>query len=400
LAVLFAVFLLTKSRPHVRQHRKLTHIERSKQAGNIGKDISVVDALRVTDAMRFNATICSFSLVWAHFWIVFHHGASALVPTSSNPADDLMHSWCESIGVEINPSVRLMTTPASVAGRGVFATEALEEFETIAYIPTYAMFHPRNGRNMFPDVADGIRERMNRSPTDGASSKKPKKKKFLGRILRRLFQRQNKKIDGESEEAPWQVELTEYALAALSDDHPFEPWIRQWRRDDPVQRLFEKEAPTVEDVQATAAELHNLAPHLSLYKILAALNIRLETYENFKPLFRDPSPRTAAMLTTVTSRTIGLTDDITSVVPFHDMLNHDFQPNVGLGFSDDGRKLVLFAREDIPAGQELFLSYTTTGKEYSEDAAVWILVQWGIPVSEAEWEVATPGLEYAASQSR
>lgn len=90
----------------------------------------------------------------------------------------------------------------------------------------------------------------------------------------------------------------------------------------------------------------------------------------------------------VTSRTIGLDDIVTAVVPFHDMLNHNFVPNVGLELSDDGGKLELFALRDIDKGEELFLCYSSLGKEYNEDAAVWLLVQWGIPVLQSEWKVA------------
>lgn len=315
-------------------------------------------------------------------------GAMALVPSSSSPADDRIHAWFDSIGVEINPSVKVLTTSASVAGRGVFAVEPLVADEKIASIPTYAMFHPANARGMFPEVADRIKQRMNCPADDEEDDDVETKRKWLPRLLRRLIPRKVKDTPIESnEEPPWQVELTEYALAALDEDHPFAPWVKQWSRDDPVKQLFEKGAPTKEDVEATAMALNKMVPDVSLYKILAALSIRLEDYEALTPLLSDTSPRTTSMFTTVTSRTIDVADDVVSVVPFHDMLNHDFVPNAGLGFSDDGKQLELFALTDIVAGDELFLSYTKIGKEYNEDAAVWMLVQWGIPVLESQWKV-------------
>ena len=328
------------------------------------------------------ARFCAFLVIFSA-----SNGAEALIPSSSSPADDRMHSWCESVGIEVNPSVRLLTTPESVAGRGVFAIEPLVADELIASIPTYAMFHPRNARNMFPQVAARIEQQM-KCPADDAHDKQQGKRKWIPRWLRRVFRRKSMDRENHGEEPPWQLELTEYALAAVGEDHPFSPWIQQWQRDDPVQRLFDKGSPTEEDVKIAAAELHKMVPDVNLYKILAALNIRLEEYESLKPLFAEASSQSASMYATVTSRTIGLSEDITGVVPFHDMLNHNFHPSVGLGFSDDGKNLELFALKNIAAGEELFLCYTAVGKEYTEDASVWMLVQWGIPVLKSEWKVA------------
>ena len=50
-------------------------------------------------------------------------GAALPVPLLPHPqaqvqADLALHGWCDSVGIPVSPSVRLRTTPESVAGRG------------------------------------------------------------------------------------------------------------------------------------------------------------------------------------------------------------------------------------------------------------------------------------------
>jgi len=243
---------------------------------------------------------------------------TALALLSQPSADDtLMHSWCDSIGIAINPSVQLLTTPQSVAGRGVFAVQPLVKEELAAAIPTYAIFHPENARNMFPEVAYQLQQKqrekqqqqlpqnVDNEPTclaeESGRDESTKKRNLFQRLKRRLLKRgkrgkTNISADdnvGHSEEIPWQVELTEYALAALKEGHPMAPWILQWKRDDPVQRLFQNGPPNLphdsERVQATALELQQqVSNELPIHKILAALNIRLAS--NSYPIHRIPPP--------------------------------------------------------------------------------------------------------------
>lgn len=328
---------------------------------------------------------------------------SALVaPSSTSPADEQFHSWCDTMGVAINPSVRLITTPTSVAGRGVFSVENLVQDEIIAKIPTYAMFHPSNCESMFPEKVAQLQQqnRASCSPDEARASTITKGKgirNLLGRLKRRLSRRKNKApaasiIDSEQqpEEETWQVELTEYALEVLDSEHPLSPWIQQWQRDDPVLRMFQK-GVTMDDQESVAAvayELQQLVPELPSNKIMAALNIRLEQYQSQKSLFvSDPtSVETVTMYNVLCSRTIEVADGIIGAVPFHDMINHSFEPNIGLAISDDGQELELIALSDVAAGEELFLCYSKVGQEYEENQAVWMLVQWGIPVFKSDYK--------------
>ena len=45
-----------------------------------------------------------------------------------------LHGWCDSVGIPVSPSVRLRTTPESVADRGVFSVLSLREGEVVARI--------------------------------------------------------------------------------------------------------------------------------------------------------------------------------------------------------------------------------------------------------------------------
>ena len=49
-------------------------------------------------------------------------------------ADVALHGWCDLVGIPVSPSVRLRTTPESVAGRGVFSVLPLREGEVVARI--------------------------------------------------------------------------------------------------------------------------------------------------------------------------------------------------------------------------------------------------------------------------
>jgi len=316
--------------------------------------------------------------------------STGLIPSSTSPADAIFHSWCDEIGIAINPSVRLITTNQSVAGRGVFSVDDLVQDERIAIIPTYAILHPANGANMFPDTASEFR-RKNKDKFNNSTSKRNGLKKWFKKLKQRIFRRKRVAVEHSTMET-WSVELTEYALAILQTGHPLSPWIQQWRRDDLVVRMFQK-GVTSEDknaIEETAKGLQQLVPELPVHKIMAALHIRLEQYEMFRSFFVDSDPNakeTIDMYNILCSRTIELADGVVGAVPFHDMINHSFEPNIGLEFSEDGTALELVALSDIAAGKELFLCYTALGKAYEENVAVWMLVQWGIPIIREDWKV-------------
>ncbi|CAB9522751.1 expressed unknown protein [Seminavis robusta] len=327
------------------------------------------------------------------FWTRPTWALTAVLPKQS-PTDEALHKWCDELNIGINPSAKVLTTSASVAGRGVFAVNPVAKDEIVAVIPTYTMFHPQNAANMFPQTATALKERaqqIQQCEDNKNSEKKPRK--WFSRLLRRVFRR---KASSDQEEIPWQAELTEYALTAVETDHVFATWIRQWNRDDPVLKLFESGKASRDNpaaLEATAGELSTMVPLMPLYKILAALTIRVEQWEHHRQFLSNnaDAKEAVSMYTTLCSRTIGVAEEIVAVVPFHDMINHSFEPNLGLAFSEDETSMEIYALKDVPAGQELLFSYAAIGKEYDEDAALWMLVQWGIPVTESEWKVTTLG---------
>ena len=70
---------------------------------------------------------------------------------------------------------------------------------------------------------------------------------------------------------------------------------------------------------------------------------------------------------------------VIAVLPMYDMINHSNEPNLALSFGDE--KFSLWALRDIEEGEELFVSYKDNeNKEWDETDAVWMLVQWGIPM--------------------
>ena len=88
-------------------------------------------------------------------------GAALPVPLLPHPqaqvqADLALHGWCDSVGIPVSPSVRLRTTPESVAGRGVFSVLPLREGEVVARIPTACVLHPENAAGAFPAVAEEL----------------------------------------------------------------------------------------------------------------------------------------------------------------------------------------------------------------------------------------------------
>ena len=88
------------------------------------------------------------------------------------------------------------------------------------------------------------------------------------------------------------------------------------------------------------------------------------------------------------SRAVGLTKEVSAIVPFHDMINHSSQTNVEVRVNDDG-SFSIVASKDIDKDTELLLRYMDITEEgsWDEDKATWLLVQWGIPSSPLEFVV-------------
>ena len=202
----------------------------------------------------------------------------------------------------------------------------------------------------------------------------------------------------------WQIELTLYALECLQNhpDHPWTTWISQWRRDDPVQRLYERKGGVTfrdkDSIEECVDELHSLLPDANKLKLFAAVDIRLRRLEALKSLFRiddDTVSGFDSMYGIVTSRAIGLGDDdetssdesFSAVIPGFDMINHSPTSNLCLSFDEETNYFELIARRDIAHNEELFLTYTRPGTgtidgtndSWNEESAIWTLVQWGIP---------------------
>lgn len=161
------------------------------QSRNAAVAFGAVADATITDSTLTNL---SFSLTPA---------AEALVPTGKDVA---FHEWCESIGIAINPAVRVITSDNSVAGRGAFAIGDLEEGETIARIPTAVVFHPDNCAECFPQTAALI------SKSKRKAGFIRRKHKYFGWIQKR-WQKVMKKQEHHTfnhldQEQLWQPELT------------------------------------------------------------------------------------------------------------------------------------------------------------------------------------------------
>jgi hypothetical protein len=268
----------------------------------------VADA-KITDSTLTNL---SFSLT----------PAEALVLTREDVA---FHEWCESIGIAINPAVRVITSDNSVAGRGAFAIGDLEEGEIIARIPTAVVFHPDNCAECFPQTAALI------SKSKRKAGFVRRKHKYFGWIQKRWQKVIRKKQEQHTfyhldQEQLWQPELTLYALDAVKEGHPWGTWISQWQRDDPTYRLFCLNAKAGDEnlIDSVASNLKkSYAPYLDELHIKAALLIRLlRLNEERQVIPLNDDSETSGMYALLGSRAVALDDHVTGVIPFHDMINH------------------------------------------------------------------------------
>lgn len=318
--------------------------------------------------------------------------SSLLVPIN---ADVAFHRWCDNVGIRINPAVKVITSEKSVAGRGIFAIEDLEENEIIAQIPTAVVFHPDNCAHCFPETARLISKSKARVGIVGDADNQDKKKfNWIHRLWRKVIKK-NKKTKKTNQEEPkfyhldtdelWQPELTMYALQAIRDGHPWSTWISQWKRDDPTYKLFCSNVKVRDEnqIDVAAQELKSFAPYLDPLHIKAALTIRLLRLDEERQVIPlHDNSETSGMYALLGSRAVALDDRVTGIIPFHDMINHSLDPNLSISYVDD--YIQIYANRRIDRDQELFLCYTKLHKAMDSINALWSLVQWGIPIPKEQ----------------
>jgi hypothetical protein len=288
------------------------------------------------------------------------------------------------MGLAVNPSVQLLTSPKSVAGRGVFAVDDLNGGDLIARIPSALVLYPENGAACFPKVARDIESNKIKA---GIFEADDRKFRWIHKLWQKVVRRKETLVlEFMEKDETCMPELTLYALAALEADHPWSPWISQWNRDDPAYRLFASNAkPYQEDViNDTAKELNSIMPDLPLLHLKAALTIRLGRLEEERSVFYlKDNTETSSMYSVLSSRIIELNDMLVGAIPFHDMINHSLKPNVSIEFN--GEWIELFSNRKVENGEELFLCYTKMDEELNENNALWALIQWGIPLSRDDY---------------
>ena len=149
-----------------------------------------------------------------------------------------------------------------------------------------------------------------------------------------------------------------------------------------MQSLFDKGASwrDEEDVLSCVEELSQMLPEVSKIKLRAAVEMRLGRLEELRTIF-ELDKDASSMFGKITSRAMDLGEGVIAVLPMYDMINHSNEPNLALSFGDE--KFSLWALREIEKGEELFVSYKggdNPKKEWDEIDAVWMLVQWGIPM--------------------
>ena len=272
-----------------------------------------------------------------------------LVP---NQSDLAFQEWCSDVAnIYINKNVHLVTTDQSVAGRGLFAKETLEEGDIVLSIPSQVIL----STNYNIDT--------------------------------------NKE---EEEENSWKVELTNvvYNILHNEDDdiHPWKEWMELWHRDDDVHDWYQNKCT---NIKLLAYSLHHKYS-VPYNEVLVALQIRKNQYEYdysttmFVSNDDDDDDEWSRLYSLVSSRAITLplphhdeNNVVVGIVPMQDMINHHpFHCNLAMEYNQEWDRLEIFVTKSIvPKNDELFISYTTTTNA-NDDVSIqqiWNLIQWGIP---------------------
>ena len=170
------------------------------------------------------------------------------------------------MALAVNPSVQLVTTSSSIAGRGIFPIDELDEGEIIAKIPSGLVFYPENAEECFPQTAEFIKKSKLKAGLETQSLKSNEKKKFrwINKLWKGFAQRATRTDNyyHMDMDATWQPELILYALAALREEHPWSEWILQWTRDDPTFDLFTSNVKPhqEEEINIAAKKLNAMMP--------------------------------------------------------------------------------------------------------------------------------------------
>ena len=309
---------------------------------------------------------------------------NSIILNQQTGADISFHAWCDTMGLAVNPSVQLLTSTRSVAGRGVFAVDDLDEGDLVARIPSALVLYPENAAGCFPKVAQEIESNKMKA---GLLEVDDGKFQWLHKLWQKVVRRKERVVlEHMEKDETWLPELTLYALAALESGHPWSPWISQWNRDDPAYRLFASNAKSYQEdaINGTAIELNSMMPDLPILYLRAALAIRLGRLDEERRIFDlNDDIETSSLYSVLSSRVIELDELLVGAIPFHDMINHSLDPNVSLEFN--GESIELFLNRKVGNGEELFLRYTDIDEELNENNALWALIQWGIPISRNDY---------------
>ena len=342
------------------------------------------------------------------------------------PADTTLQNWCQhTAGIALSSSIQICTTTKSVAGRGLFATQDVEEGEVLALIPREVVVGAQNCREQL-----GVDEEVKDAVSMNSKNKGGRKRRWMKNIMSKLTSFRRRRggttCTGGSRQSPtseitdestvWGPILTIYALEAKASKHPWSEWIDQWNRCDPMHDAYLKMGPILriatddlpehqmmveELICDTAAKIRDIMPHLDEKHLQAAVSIRLSRLEqHFRALgfVEDDGidlDEAVRLYSLITSRAIELDSDTTAVLPFYDLANHSLDPNLGLEYvENDGNAngvesagfYSIFARRDIAAGSELFFRYTKFEEAMNDTAALWAAINWGIPHFEDQYE--------------
>ena len=168
-----------------------------------------------------------------------------------------------------------------------------------------------------------------------------------------------------------------------------------------MQTLFEKQQGAVtwrdeEEVLSCVEDLSKMLPDVSKTKLRVAVEMRLGRLEELKTIFDLKDDAGASkMFGLLTSRAIELGDGIVGILPAFDMINHSDEPNIGMEYREG--MFQLWALKEISDGEELFVSYkdrSASSSGWDENDAVWMLVQWGIPVLRPRFVDAPEAVRY------
>jgi hypothetical protein len=279
----------------------------------------------------------------------------AIFASSSPTKDVLFTEWCHKVGIEI-PKAQLRTTEESVAGRGVFAIEAVQQGDVVMRIPEAVVFHNHNAELYFPQTAEFLVKKRKEIFIQHQRRRRWWDPRTIWRRIRASPVEQDHLEFVDPAEDLWQMELTLFALDVMenADHHPWGLWVSEWYREDPMQRLYEKNThwDDAVEIQKSVSELRELLPEANTLMLNAAVDLRLRRINALKKLYNVQDVSSLdTMYGLLISRAIELGHGIAGVIPMFDMINHSYHPNVALCF--DGSSFTLVAQRDVAEDEEV-----------------------------------------------